>query len=98
MLCRRLYRIPSINGTAVMVQCCHHCAVFTLVAWTYVVLDKQGFIESVTELVKVKSEVHKLMIKVESANKVIQDSGREVCMRKREFSDKPSFSGCDVNN
>ena len=32
-----------------------------------------------TELVKVKSEVHKLMNKVESANKVIQDSGREVC-------------------
>ena len=38
----------------------------------------QGFIESVTELVKVKSEAHKLRNKVENANRTIQDSGREV--------------------
>lgn len=38
----------------------------------------QGFIESVTELVKVKSEAHKLRNKVENSNRTIQDSGREV--------------------
>lgn len=41
----------------------------------------QGFIESVTELVKVKSEAHKLKNKVENANKVIQDSGKEVGLK-----------------
>lgn len=39
----------------------------------------QGFIESVTELVKVKSEAKKLRNKVTNANKIIQESGREVC-------------------
>ena len=57
---------------------CYHCMLFILVGWMYVISDEQGFIESVTELVKVKSEVRKLMNKVESTNKVIQDSGREV--------------------
>ena len=43
-----------------------------------------------TELVKVKSEVHKLMNKVESANKVIQGSGREVHTYKLHISMTPS--------
>ena len=38
----------------------------------------QGFIESVTHLVKVKSEAHKLKNKVMEADKRIQDSGNEV--------------------
>ena len=46
----------------------------------------QGFIESVTELVKVKSEAHKLRNKVENANRTIQDSGREVRYNKKHCS------------
>lgn len=38
----------------------------------------QGFIESVTHLVKVKSEAHKLKNKIIDADRVIQESGREV--------------------
>ena len=41
----------------------------------------QDIIESMAELVQVKSQIINLTNKVESANKVIQDSGREVRTR-----------------
>jgi hypothetical protein len=45
----------------------------------------QGFIESVTHLVKVKSEAHKLKNKVIEADKVIQESGRELHKHLKEL-------------
>lgn len=44
----------------------------------FIFIDVQGFIESVTHLVKVKSEAHKLKNKVTEADRVIQESGNEV--------------------